>query len=114
MPRLFRKKSMLPSFRSPIYGTLRRLILLALTPLVLSSCALFQEDSDPTKGWSANKLYTTAKESLDEGNYEQAVKYYEKLEARYPYGTYAQQAQIETGCEKPSERFRVSPWAAAR
>jgi outer membrane protein assembly factor BamD len=39
----------------------------------LSGCALFQEDTDPTKGWSANKLYTTAKESLEEGNYEQAV-----------------------------------------
>ena len=57
---------------------------------------MFQDDNDPTKGWSANKLYSAAKEALNEGNYEQAVKYYEKLEARYPYGTYAQQAQIET------------------
>ena len=56
-----------------------RLLLIGLTALTLSGCALFQEDTDPTKGWSANKLYTTAKESLDEGNYEQAVKFYEKL-----------------------------------
>lgn len=75
---------------------IRTLVLIGLTALTLNGCALFQEDTDPTKGWSANKLYTTAKESLDEGNYEQAVKFYEKLEARYPYGTYAQQAQIET------------------
>ena len=70
--------------------------LIALSILMLNGCAMFQDDNDPTKGWSANKLYSAAKEALNEGNYEQAVKYYEKLEARYPYGTYAQQAQIET------------------
>lgn len=71
-------------------------LLIALSILMLNGCAMFQDDNDPTKGWSANKLYSAAKEALNEGNYEQAVKYYEKLEARYPYGTYAQQAQIET------------------
>ena len=50
---------------------------------------------DETKGWSAQKLYTSAKESLNEGDYEKAIKYFEKLEARYPYGRYAQQAQLE-------------------
>jgi len=48
-----------------------------------------------TAGWSANKLYAEAKDELQSGNYEQAIKYYEKLEARYPYGRYAQQAQLE-------------------
>src|SRR5574343_1386055 len=75
---------------------IRTLVLIGLTAMVLNGCAIFQEDTDPTKGWSANKIYSAAKEALNEGNYEQAVKYYEKLEARYPYGTYAQQAQIET------------------
>ncbi|MCF6561194.1 outer membrane protein assembly factor BamD, partial [Escherichia coli] len=49
-----------------------------------------------TAGWSANKLYSEAKDSLDGGDYAKAVKYYEKLESRYPFGQYAQQAQIET------------------
>jgi len=52
-------------------------------------------DADETKGWSAQKLYTEAKDNLNSRNYEQAIKYYEKLEARYPYGRYAQQAQLE-------------------
>ncbi len=77
----------------------RRLALLALVPLVslvlLSACGLFPDKSDPTSGWSANKLYTEAKDELNSGNYEQAIKYYETLEARYPYGAYAQQSQIE-------------------
>jgi len=46
-------------------------------------------------GWSANKLYTEAKEALNDGSYAKAVKYFEKLESRYPYGRYAQQAQID-------------------
>ena len=32
---------------------------------------------------------------MNEGNYDKAIKYFEKLEARYPYGRYAQQAQLE-------------------
>ena len=50
---------------------------------------------DETVGWSANKLYAEAKDALNEGSYTRAIKYFEKLESRYPYGRYAQQAQIE-------------------
>jgi len=32
---------------------------------------------------------------MNDGAYEDAIKYFEKLEARYPYGRYAQQAQLE-------------------
>ena len=63
--------------------------------LCLGACGMLPEQVDETKGWSANKLYTEAKTNLTEGNYEKAIKMYEKLEARYPYGRYAQQAQLE-------------------
>jgi outer membrane protein assembly factor BamD len=36
-----------------------------------------------------------AMESLEDHNYEQAVKRFEKLQSRFPYGRYAQQAQME-------------------
>lgn len=62
----------------------------------LGGCGLLPEQSDETAGWSANKLYAEAKAAMNDGAYDKAVKYYEKLEARYPYGRYAQQAQIET------------------
>ena len=61
----------------------------------LASCGILKADNDETKGWSAAKLYAEAKQSLSDRNYEQAIKYYQKLEARYPYGRFAQQAQIE-------------------
>jgi outer membrane protein assembly factor BamD len=40
-------------------------------------------------------LYSEAKDELNSGNYETAIKYFEKLQARYPFGRYAQQAQLE-------------------
>ncbi len=76
-----------------------RLAVLALVPLLslvlLSACGLFPDKDDPTSGWSANRLYSEAKDELNSGNYEQAIKYYETLESRYPYGAFAQQSQIE-------------------
>jgi len=61
---------------------------------LVGACGLLP-DEDETKGWSAEKIYAEAKSHLNSGSYEQAIKYYEKLEARYPYGRYAQQAQLE-------------------
>lgn len=63
--------------------------------LCVSACGLVPEQIDETKNWSAQKLYSAAKEKLNEGSYEPAIKLYEKLEARYPYGRFAQQAQLE-------------------
>lgn len=63
--------------------------------LLLGGCGLLPEQIDETAGWNAQRLYSEAKNYMVEGSYEQAIKLYEKLEARYPYGPYAQQAQIE-------------------
>jgi outer membrane protein assembly factor BamD len=67
----------------------------AILALLLSGCSLFPEKVDETKDWSASKLYSEARDELSSGNYEKAVQYFEKLESRYPFGTYAQQAQME-------------------
>lgn len=63
--------------------------------LLLGGCGLLPEQIDETAGWNAQKLYSEAKNYMTEGSYEQAIKLFEKLEARFPYGRYAQQAQIE-------------------
>lgn len=62
---------------------------------LLSGCGLLPEVKDETVSWSANKLYTEAKQALNEGNYDTSIKYYEKLESRFPYGRFAQQAQMD-------------------
>lgn len=81
--------------------------------LCLGACGLLPEQIDETKGWSANKLYTEAKTNLTEGNYEKAIKLYEKLEARYPYGRYAQQAQLEIAYAYYKDKDVASCIAAA-
>lgn len=63
--------------------------------LLIGGCGLLPELKDETAGWSANRLYSAAKEAMGDGSYDKAVKYFEILESRYPYGRYAQQAQIE-------------------
>lgn len=68
--------------------------LAVLLIVLLAGCSRFQTD-DPTVGWTAQRLYTEAKDELSSGNYETAISYFEKLEARFPYGRYAQQAQLE-------------------
>ncbi len=62
---------------------------------LFAGCGLLPEVKDETIGWSANKLYAEAKDAMNEASYEKAIKYFEKLESRYPYGRFAQQAQID-------------------
>jgi outer membrane protein assembly factor BamD len=50
---------------------------------------------DETKSWPPERLYSAAREELDSRNYAKAISYYEKIESRYPYGRYAQMAQVE-------------------
>ncbi len=69
-------------------------LLLALL-LITSGCAFLPEQIDETSEWSANQLYSKAKKELADKNYEKAIDYFEKLEARFPFGQYAQQAQLE-------------------
>jgi outer membrane protein assembly factor BamD len=69
--------------------------LAVILALLLGACGLLPEVKDETAGWSADKLYSEAKDEMSQGGYASAIKYLEKLEARYPYGRYAQQAQLE-------------------
>ena len=66
-----------------------------LVLLSLSACGIFSEKADETKGWTATKLYSEATEELEGAHYERAIQLYEKLESSYPFGTYAQQAQMQ-------------------
>jgi len=60
----------------------------------LAACS-FVDKHDPKSGWTAEKLYREAKDALDSGQYDLAIKRYEILEARFPYGRYSQQGQLE-------------------
>jgi outer membrane protein assembly factor BamD len=79
------------------FHTFFKLLTAFLVFAAVSGCSTFGDTPDETVGWSAGKLYTEAKSLQADGNYDKAAKYLEKLEARYPYGRFAQQAQLELG-----------------
>jgi len=75
----------------------------------LAGCGLLPDVKDETAGWSAEKLYSNAHDAMLEGNYTRAIKLFETLESRYPYGRYAQQAILEGAFSN----WRASEQAAA-
>ena len=72
-------------------------ILIVMLSVMLSSCSsqkkksISAEDSKAT----AQQLFKDARSSMDGKNYEEAIKKYEALEAKYPLGRYAQQSLLE-------------------
>lgn len=72
-------------------------IVLLLAGALISGCSLLPDKIDETAGWSASRLYAEARDARADGDWDKAAKLLEKLEARFPYGRYAMQAQIELG-----------------
>ena len=77
-----------------------------------AGCSMLGDAPDETAGWSAQKLYGEAKDEMASRNWAKAIKYLEKLEARYPYGRFAQQAQLEVAYAYWKEGERASAVAA--
>ena len=64
--------------------------------MVLGGCGIFGGDSsDKTVNWSAKRLYSEAEDEISAGGWTNAIKYFEQLQSRFPFGQYAQQAQME-------------------
>ena len=49
---------------------------------------------DEYVGWDDARFHKEAKAALDDKNYQKAITLYEALEARYPFGDYAAQTQL--------------------
>lgn len=65
----------------------------ALVLAALAGCSSTPDDE--TAGMSTDKLYSEAREEAAAGNYERAIKYYERLEGRAAGTLLSQQAQLE-------------------
>lgn len=63
--------------------------------LLLTSCATTDEESFENSDKTAAALYEEAKSALAQEDYETAIQKLESLEARFPFGKYAQQAQLD-------------------
>jgi len=80
--------------------SLIKLFFLCFTLFSLTACSMLgildsDEDINKKANWSAADFYNEAKTAMDEDSYEKAIGLYESLESRYPFGQYAQQAQID-------------------
>jgi len=68
-------------------------ICLALVMLAASGCSSIKGDTyDETAGWSAEKLYQDGVAEMNSGNWKTASERFIAVEARYPFGIYAQQS----------------------
>lgn len=86
-----------PGHALPSRGAaLRSLAMAAIVALLTTGCNLLPEVKDETSGWSAERFYSSAHDEMLSGNYTRAVRLFETLEARYPYGRHAQQALLES------------------
>ena len=70
-------------------------ILLIMTLSGCSSLGSIFEEKDPTVGLTASQLYAQGKEFLDAADFNNAIKLFEILEARYPFGKYSTQAMLD-------------------
>ena len=73
-----------------VMRSLKILIASVLVVAFLAGCNKLK-----TEGWDAETFYINAKEQLDKRKWTKAIELFQQLEARYPYGEYAEQAQLE-------------------
>src|SRR3954463_16409204 len=84
-----------------------------LAAAALCGCSSLDTTNDETLGWSAQRIYGEAKDAQSSRDWQKAIKLLEKLEARYPYGRYAQQAQLEVAYCQYKDGERAPAIAAA-
>lgn len=77
---------------------MKKLSLPLILMLLLSACSIFgdKEEVKAEESWGVERIYAEAKAALDIADYRTAIQYYEQLEARFPFGEYAQQALLES------------------
>ncbi len=78
--------------------SIRRILIVAVVCAQLAACSwmpFFGRDRDVEEVTSEQVLYQAAQRSLRSGNYNNAIAQLQRLEAQFPFGRYAEQAQLE-------------------
>lgn len=83
-----------PASRSNL-ASLTRFACLLLALVALAGCSKWGSREDPLETLPVEAMYSEAKDALKSGNLGRATRYYQRLIARFPYGRYTEQAQIE-------------------
>lgn len=72
-----------------------RIPLIIIISLMLSACSSTSTEPVIEDVKPEAELYASAMVKLEDGNYRPAIADLEAMEARYPYGRYSEQAQLE-------------------
>lgn len=83
------------SLTSPKSSFTSKLLVGALTALMLVTVSGCKKDKNVDDGRSAEEMYETAKAYLASQNWGRAINGYQTLSTRYPFGRYTEQAQLE-------------------
>lgn len=78
------------------YAPLRILSLLLIVLFIGPGCSIFKKKSDTVEGVPVEQMYDKAHASMKRGNWSAGAANFKSLVAQYPYGTYTEQALIET------------------
>ncbi len=81
----------------------------------LNGCVIFGDPTelDDTKGWQARRIYEEGALKMADQSYDDALRYFQILESRFPHGKYATQAQLEIIYAHYKKSDPVSTIAAA-
>lgn len=99
--RSIRKPPMIQRVYPSMRSLFLKIIYLSLFSLLLSGCEAVRNFSftDPNKDeyveYDAERFHREATEAMEDGYYAKAIKLYENLETRYPFGQYAAQTQLD-------------------
>ena len=71
-----------------------RVLLMLAALVVIAGCGTKAPEYDPTANWNAERLFQDGKTEMNAANWRVAKERFAAVEARFPFGVYAQQAQI--------------------
>ncbi|MEZ5442452.1 MAG: outer membrane protein assembly factor BamD [Lysobacterales bacterium] len=75
-----------------------RTLLIPLLLLAMTGCSLFGDKNRfdaQADVMSVEQLYEEANVSMQKGNYDRAIRFYRGLIARFPFGSYSEQSQLD-------------------
>lgn len=78
------------------FRVVSRVVLVLLAVSLVGGCSLFgKKKADPLETLGVEQLYEKGKSDVENGNYDRAVKAFTRLVARFPFGPYTEQAQLD-------------------
>jgi outer membrane protein assembly factor BamD len=93
------------------FRVISRIVVVLLAVTLVAGCSFFgKKKTDPLETLAVEQLYEKGKLDIEKGNYDRANKTFSRLIARFPFGPYTEQAQLDQAyaqykMNKPDEAY---------